>query len=221
MCDGIVRCADDIIFQIHRAILSAVSPYFRVLFINSLQGSTGDTTEVSINHVPGNIFELILDYAYTGTCKITDDNVEELLPLADQFEVLGVVQLCCQFLLQELRPENCLGIYKFARHYFCHDLEEKGRKYIRHHFKIILKNSQEFKELTADELYEILHDDELNVRNEEIVFEAIKIWIEAKNNEDRRKYLPKLLECVRFGLINSKYIITNVLTYKLIKDNKV
>lgn len=64
-----------------------------------------------INRVPGEIFGLILDYAYTGTCTVTADNVEQLLPLADQFEVLGVIQLCCLFLLQELRPENCLGKY--------------------------------------------------------------------------------------------------------------
>lgn len=93
----------------HRAILSAVSPYFKALFTNSLKGGKTETTEVAIDSVPGKIFSLILDYAYTGTCNVNADNVEQLLPLADQFEVLGVVQLCCQFLLQELRPENCLG----------------------------------------------------------------------------------------------------------------
>lgn len=88
-----------------------MSPYFKALFTNSLKGKT-ETTEVAVTSVPGEIFSLILDYAYTGTCNLNADNVEQLLPLADQFEVLGIVQLCCQFLLQELRPDNCLGKQK-------------------------------------------------------------------------------------------------------------
>ena len=113
LCDGVIRCPEDQVFPVHRAILSAVSPYFKALFTNSLKGGKTETTEVIIS-VPGEIFSLILDYAYTGTCNVNADNVEQLLPLADQFEVLGIIQLCCQFLLQELRPENCLGknVYK-------------------------------------------------------------------------------------------------------------
>lgn len=93
----------------HRAILSAVSPYFKALFTYDHKGENSGTTEVTISSVPGEILSLILDYAYTGVCKVTADNVEQLLPMADQFEVLGVLQICCQFLLKEMRPENCLG----------------------------------------------------------------------------------------------------------------
>ncbi|XP_046492145.1 kelch-like protein 10 [Neodiprion pinetum] len=219
LCDGAIRCAKDQLFPVHRAILSAVSPYFKALFTNSLKGGRSDTTEVVISCVPGEIFGLILDYAYTGTCTVTAENVEQLLPLADQFEVLGVIQLCCLFLLQELRPENCLGIFKFARHYFCRDLEEKGRKYIRHHFKQILQESSEFKDLSCEELEAILQDDELNVRNEELVFEAIKNWVESKPDE-RRSAIPGLFKCIRFGLMSFKYFNTNIMRWRFVEEDK-
>ncbi|KAH0946331.1 hypothetical protein HN011_002719 [Eciton burchellii] len=219
LCDGVIRCPRDQVFPVHRAILSAVSPYFKALFTNSLKGGKTETTEVVISSVPGEIFSLILDYAYTGTCNVNADNVEQLLPLADQFEVLGIVQLCCQFLLQELRPDNCLGIFKFARHYFCRDLERQGRKYIRHHFKQILQESAEFKDLLCDELEAILRDDELNVKNEEIVFDAVKTWLEAKL-KDRRVCLPRLLECIRFGLMSHKYFVNNILSWKLVEEDE-
>ncbi|XP_076229001.1 uncharacterized protein LOC116426173 isoform X1 [Nomia melanderi] len=220
LCDGAIRCARDHVFPVHRAILSAVSPYFKALFTNSLKGGKTETTEVVIDSIPGEIFSLVLDYAYTGACNVNADNVEQLLPLADQFEVLGVVQLCCQFLLQELRLENCLGIFKFARHYFCRDLEEKGRKYIRHHFKRILQESPEFKELTGEELEAILCDDELNVRNEEIVFEAVKTWVEH-NAEERQACLPRLLKCVRYGLMGYPFFTNNILTWKIIEEDRL
>lgn len=311
-------------FPVHRAILSAVSPFFKALFINNLKGGKSETTEVAISSVSGEIFSLILDYAYTGTCNVSADNVERLLPLADQFEVLGIVQLCCQFLLQELRPDNCLGepfvritghrsnrhkefsrcvscdklhvsilnatlklalnspqllirrnnrvrelnssssesssfttltlgsrvdlfkidslslcrvslgynshlvarvhvtagIFKFACHYFCRDLERQGRKYIRHHFKQILQESGEFKDLLCDELMAILSDDELNVKNEEIVFDAVKTWVES-GAEERRVYLPRLLECIRYGLMTHKYFVNNIVSWKLVEGDEV
>lgn len=80
----------------------------------------------------------ILDYAYTGQCGVTARNVERLLPLADRLDVVGVVQQCCHFLLREMQPDNCLGIFRFAQQYFCSDLEASGRRFILHHFRHIL-----------------------------------------------------------------------------------
>lgn len=112
------------------------------------------------------------------------------------------------------------GIFKFARHYFCRDLEEKGRKYIRHNFKQILQESGEFKDLSYEELESILNDDELNVRNEELVFEAIKTWVES-NPEDRKSALPMLLKSIRFGLMNFKFFTNNILKWKFVEEDEV
>lgn len=113
-----------------------------------------------------------------------------------------------------------VGIFKFARHYFCRDLEEKGRKYIRHHFKRILQESPEFKELTSEELEAILRDDELNVKNEEIVFEAVNTWVEH-NLEERKPYLPRLLKCVRYGLMSYAFFANDILGWKIVEEDQV
>ncbi|VVD04922.1 unnamed protein product [Leptidea sinapis] len=193
LCDGTIICRDMQTIRVHRAILSAVSPYFKAIFVNSLKKGEPEEKEIFVD-VPTYYMGLILDYAYTGTCTVTVENVQFLLPYADQFDVVGIVQLCCQFLLQELRPHNCLGIFKFARCYFCNDLEKKGKLYIRQNFAKILKECSEFKSLSYEELEDILRDDELNVRNEEIVFQAVKTWVEH-DLESRRKYIPTLLTC--------------------------
>lgn len=49
-------------------------------------------------NVPGLIFHELIEYAYTGQCKITTENVEKLLKYSDQYEILGVLQLCCKYL---------------------------------------------------------------------------------------------------------------------------
>ncbi|XP_058792631.1 kelch-like protein 10 [Phymastichus coffea] len=200
LCDGQLVSCDQREFPVHRVVLSAASPYFRALFTNELSPSTSR----SRLDAPGHALGLVLDYVYTGSCRVTADNVQQLLPLADRLEVLGVVQLCCRFLLDQLRPDNCLGICKFARHYFCRDLEERGRKYVRRHFREILEESAELVELECDELEAILRDDELNARTEELVFEAVRAWTEWRPSE-RAAQLPRLLGCPRYGLMSSRF----------------
>lgn len=219
LCDGTIVCRDMKSIQVHRAILSAVSPYFKAIFINSLKKGEPEETEIFVD-VPSCYMSLILDYAYTGTCTVTAETVECLLPYADQFDVVGVIQLCCQYLLQELRPHNCLGIFKFARCYFCGELEKKGKLYIRQNFSKILKECSEFKLLSYEELEDILRDDELNVRNEEIVFQAVKTWVEH-DLESRRKCIPSLLLCVRFGHISYKYFKSKILQWQPVIDDEV
>ncbi|CAG4962784.1 unnamed protein product [Colias eurytheme] len=90
LCDGTIVCRDMKSIRVHRAILSAVSPYFKVLFINSLKKGDAEEKEIFVD-VPSYYMGLILDYAYTGTCTVTSDNVQYLLPYGDQFDVVDMV----------------------------------------------------------------------------------------------------------------------------------
>lgn len=168
--------------------------------------------------IAGDLFSLILDYAYTGKCGISEENVQNLLPIADRFEVLGVVQLCCHFLLDQMQPQNCLGILRFASHFFCSDLEQRGRRFIRYKFRQVLSDSPEFLLLSFEELYDILQDDELNVRNEEVVFKAIRDWVE-NDSIKRKRHIYKLMNCVRFGLMSYGYFSEKVLTWSHFNDD--
>lgn len=95
---NVFRCNDGTEFRIHRAILSVASPYFRAYFTNSIRRDEPEPTEAFVN-ATGAIFKLILDYAYSGSCEVKPDNVEALLVCADQYEVLGVLKFCCQYIL--------------------------------------------------------------------------------------------------------------------------
>jgi hypothetical protein len=165
LCDGILHSSDGKTLYIHSIILCPASLYFKLLFTNNLNRGEPEMKEVNLD-IPGNILDLILVYIYTCHCNVTSENAAHLFRIADQYEILGVLHQCRQYLLENLQLENCLGIFKFARHYFCNDLEDRGRKYICHNFKQILQQSPEFKDLSTEELEAILCDGELNVHNE-------------------------------------------------------
>jgi hypothetical protein len=57
----------------------------------------------------------ILRYAHYGTVDIDGDNVYELLLTSDYLCVPGIVQRCCDFLKNNLDPENCIGVTRYAR----------------------------------------------------------------------------------------------------------
>jgi hypothetical protein len=57
----------------------------------------------------------IRDYAYYGAVDIDEDNVCELLQASDYLFVPDIVQLCCDFLKNNLDPENCISVMLYAR----------------------------------------------------------------------------------------------------------
>ena len=85
--------------------------------------------QVFIPGVTSDMMGLIIDYAYTRETDVTAENVERLLPAADQFHVLGLVKRCCDYLATGLDVDNCIGIRNFGRTYFCNNLERIANRY--------------------------------------------------------------------------------------------
>lgn len=70
--------------------------------------------EIEIHDIDATAVGLLLDYAYSGQITITPDNVQVLLPASSALQMQEVRDSCCQFLLKQLHPTNCLGIRRFA-----------------------------------------------------------------------------------------------------------
>ncbi|XP_017774003.1 PREDICTED: kelch-like protein 10 isoform X2 [Nicrophorus vespilloides] len=104
---------------------------------------------------------------------------------------------------------------RFARHYFCVELERRGRRFVRFNFGEVLKcgdGGKEFERLPVEDVIEILGDDDLNVRSEEAVFEAVQKWVEH-DIAGRAHHLPDLLKVVRMGNLSAEYLTYSVLQW--------
>ncbi|XP_037917054.1 kelch-like protein 10 isoform X2 [Hermetia illucens] len=217
LCDGVIRLKNGDRIKVHRAILSASSSYFKASF--TYNSASGEVNDAVINvDVTRSIINSILDYVYTGKCEITWNNVEDLLAASDRYDVVGLVRLCCQFLLSELNPDNCIGIYLYAKHYFCTELERCALDFILTSFCDVARESEELDKIPVEELFAILNDEHLNVKSEETVFEVIRRWVEHDMRE-RSEHLPKLLTCVQFGLMGYRTFKERFMSWSPIKDN--
>ena len=79
-------------------------------------------------------------------------------------------------------------------------------------------NSPEFIELSFEDLQAFILDDELNVRHEEHIFQAVISWINA-DPENRLEHLQGLLSCIRFVLMPGHYFKESVLQHHYISSN--
>ncbi|NWR63369.1 KLH10 protein, partial [Bucorvus abyssinicus] len=216
LCDAVIS-VDGAEFVAHKVILCGCSNYFRILF-----SSRWNNTEKRVYKITGTspeMMQLIINYAYTGTAPLTAANVGALLTAADHFHVMGIVRLCCEFLKSQLSLENCIGIWKLTDTYYCPELREAACLFILHHFQELSRVSAEFLELPVSDLKNIIEKDELNVREEGAVFEAVLKWI-AHNPQSRRQHTADLLSRVRLALMPVEFLLNAIKTHKYAQDKE-
>lgn len=163
----------------------------RILFTrNSAHGSR-------VFEIPGisaEAMQLIIKFAYTGSMSVTEDNVQELFEAADQLLVPDIQQVCCNFIMKRLSSENCIGIWQFTNFCFSPELQQKAYNYILRNFEAVV-SSEEFLQLSVQELTGILAKDELCVTDEKSLYEAIIKWM-AHAPTERNRHFPALLSKV-------------------------
>uniref|UniRef100_A0A667WFC7 Kelch like family member 10 n=1 Tax=Myripristis murdjan TaxID=586833 RepID=A0A667WFC7_9TELE len=214
LCDVVIK-VDEAEFKVHKLVLCSCSPYFLTLF-----DSRWSNPERKVYNIPGlssDMMRLIIEYTYTDSVPVTEENIEELLAAADQFDIKGIVDACCEFLEKQLCSDNCIGIWRFVNLYYCPELKHKAHLFILHHFEEVA-TSEEFLQLSVEQLADFIQKDDLNVKQEKTVFEAIVRWI-SHLPKDRKRHTTTLLSKVRLALMSTEYFIKNVKNHALVKAN--
>ncbi|XP_062413567.1 kelch-like protein 20 isoform X2 [Pungitius pungitius] len=215
LCDVVLVVGAKKIYA-HRVILSACSPYFRAMFTGELAESR--QTEVVIRDIDERAMELLIDFAYTSQVTVEEGNVQTLLPAACLLQLAEIQEACCEFLKRQLDPSNCLGIRAFADTHACRELLRIADKFTQHNFQEVME-SEEFMLLPSSQLIDIISSDELNVRSEEQVFNAVMAWVKYSIQE-RRLQLPRVLQHVRLPLLSPKFLVGTVGSDPLIKSDE-
>ncbi|KAK2839878.1 hypothetical protein Q5P01_013618 [Channa striata] len=200
-------------FPCHRAILAAASQYFRAMFCSGLKESHEKCVEMK--GLDSGTMHSLLEYTYTSRALLTHSNVQRILEAASQFQFLRVVDACASFLNKSLHLENCVGILNLAESHALPALKDRAQDYITSQFFQVVQQ-QDFLELPAESLETILQRDNLDVKCEEFVFEALMRWVRAQQDE-RYPLLARLLEHVRLPLLEPAYFVEKVESDELIR----
>uniref|UniRef100_A0A3P8WFE5 Kelch like family member 10 n=3 Tax=Cynoglossus semilaevis TaxID=244447 RepID=A0A3P8WFE5_CYNSE len=211
--DAVIR-VQGVEYKVHKIIMCDCSPFFGALFQFQIQE---DIEVFDIYGVSPGIMQLIIEFAYTGSIPVSKDNVQYLMEASDMLLVISVAKACSDFLCQQISRNNCIGMWQYAKFYFYTDLRNKAYRFITDHFEEVYPG-EEFLHLSVQELAEILGSDQLNLRSEGSVFEAILRWMSHKP-EKRHEHMALLLSKFRMALTSIDYIYTSVIPNQLVEKD--
>ena len=214
LCDITLKVGDFTLLS-HRVVLAAASPYFNAMFTVDMMESRQD--EVTLHGVEFSALDDLINFCYTGRIEISVENVQNLLCASSLLQLASVKQACVEFLHRVLHPHNCLGIRSFADTFSCLDLVDAADVYAMKNFSEVC-TSEEFLALSPEALEMLISREELKVRNEQEVFEAVMFWVK-KDEDERKDFLPALLKNVRLPLMSPQFLCDVVSSEGLVKNS--
>ncbi|UYV71071.1 KLHL17 [Cordylochernes scorpioides] len=164
--------------------------------------------QITMKDMEVSALKTLVEFSYTGEVVITEDNVQALLPVASLLQIPSVREACCQFLLRQLHPSNCLGIRSFADAHACQDLHARSHKYALRNFQEVAL-TEEFLMLSLWEVEDLVSNQRLNVPSEEPVFGAVLRWV-RHDLAGRETHLGQLLQHVRLPLLGRDFLLRAV-----------
>ncbi|XP_067032837.1 kelch-like protein diablo [Acropora muricata] len=214
LCD-VVLIVDEQEIKAHRVVLAANSVYFYSMFTTDMCESVQE--RIPLKGIDYEAVELLVDFCYTSSIKITEKNVQSLLSVSNLLQFNTVIESCCGFLKNQLHPSNCLGIGDFADHHGFTELKAAALCFAEKHFLEVIK-CDEFLSAPFEQVSSILKSDFLDVASEKEVFDAIVQWI-SHDEFPRKKHLAEFLKDVRLPLLPPKILVDCIESDKLVENN--
>ena len=206
----ITIAADSITIPANKLVLSCCSKVFEKMFKTEMKERYESTIDMT-----GSIDELsartLIDFMYTGTVNINNDNVLQLLAAADYLQMEEVKQFYVEFLESILTHDNCQAILTSANLFQLEALQKQIYEMISFKFNEFIE-TEDFKLFTKTDLITCLTKLNKNQVNESSVFTAVvstwinydkqirksafmiySVWLTWKNSPQRScKMLPQL-----------------------------
>ena len=151
VCDVLLKAAGQS-FHAHRAVLSAQSRYFRIMFGSGFQESGCFTIDLTPAVDDSSILEQILDYMYSGQIEVTNHSCVDLLKMADFLLLDSLKTECAQYLATNLGPQNCIFIWECANCFHFPMIAQLCQAVLDARFHDFIESGEELVQMRQDNL---------------------------------------------------------------------
>ena len=160
-------------------------------------------SEILMKNVNFEALNCIIDYFYSGTLKITLENVQELLELADLLLLENTKKYLIKYLKQTLNSQNCI-LYKRLGQLYCDEkLIENSEEFMARNYVKVME-SEDFLSLSIEEFLDFLehYGASIIVPSEDLILKSIESWI--SKDTQRQNCLPKILKFVHWNQLSKE-----------------
>ena len=214
LCDITLVTNDGREFKAHRNVLSAATPFFCKLLESDMKENREGI--IRFEEISGCVMEDVLEFIYTGTVEVTQENAKELIAAGNYLMILSLKTVSGRFLEAEMTDSNCISTFYFAEKYDCVELIRDSREFIHQNFASV-GEMDEFLSLEAKEVAVWISSDEIAVKAEAGVFKIILKWVEHSKSE-RKAAFEELFRHVRLNFL-SRDCLEDVVTNELVREN--
>uniref|UniRef100_A0A914WZ29 BTB domain-containing protein n=1 Tax=Plectus sambesii TaxID=2011161 RepID=A0A914WZ29_9BILA len=201
-------------FSAHRNILAACSPYFDSI----LKMHKVVKEQVTVNCQNPEVFELLLNYMYSGSVVIDRSSVMELLKLSNNFLVTKLKNYCAEYLDRYLDAANCLTVKELASKYNMPGLLKNACEYLEANINRCLLESNDILEYSLAQAKHLLADPNYRLTiAPDVYLRFIARWVGRKVTE-RESLFKELLSGAPLAQVGRETFV-QLLDFEPLFDN--
>lgn len=165
--------------------------------------------------------ELALRFAHEGQVSISIENVVDLMQVARRYEMPRLLRDCESFVLSSITPKNCLSLKRVmsASDLASNELLTQVDDYIFAHFMRFAAVSDDFLQLSLEQLLEYLRTDRLNAPDELRLFKLVCCKWVAHDLHHRLPFMPLLIKNLRLGVIRQEQALAQIERHPFVQHN--
>ncbi|KAK7089512.1 myoneurin-like [Littorina saxatilis] len=185
LCDVII-VAGNARIAAHRLVLAASSPYFGPLLEPTHSPPVnGMPLEICLNDLDPDPMEQIIEFCYTSSICVNEENVWTLLPTATRLQMSELCDLCTDYLRSSLSPDTSMQTCLAALRSGLVDLAADAQKMLKDDLDKVLE-SEGFLEMNVNDVSEVLQALPSSVLGHRDTVRAIRNWFQYK--QDSRQF---------------------------------
>mmetsp|Transcript_20054 Transcript_20054/g.40828 ORF Transcript_20054/g.40828 Transcript_20054/m.40828 type:complete len:375 (+) Transcript_20054:1833-2957(+) len=221
LCDAKIVASDGVEFQAHRTVLVCHSDYFYALLADECRfRDSGAGCPIELPEMYSRYVELFLEYIYGGKCEVYGfSEVINMLIAASFLRCKDLISQLERRACENVDAGSCLKTWDVGERLGLYELVQRAKSVALANFVFLVDtSSQEFLNLPLERLVEIIQDDRLDVRSEERTYFATLAWANSKESPLGGEDIKMLFSCIRYHLLEEKFVSEVVLQEPLLTD---
>ena len=194
----------------HKLVLSSASSYFYQV----LYDSEDPVNFFDVTPLPDHILRTVVAFMYASEYVIGDENVIEIFKLSKTWNVEFLAMLCVKYMNDNATINNACRFYNSASDNVDQHESQMLNGFIRKHFTSLYESGQ-LSELSLKNFITIIEHDEINVKNEDVIFSSA---VQIINQQTFVEDINRCLNLIRFSHTSVDFLVNVILNHPLMKE---